>query len=159
VALIMESRSGRAAGRPGRNADYNPALTLLLERLAQLDATLADALVDSRKTQALGIPEAERRLITGPVRLAQVPDMEALRVRLGTRRPKSPRSRTRRREVTRPSGSGSGSTFPDTGRARLSRSRASFLCHCRRQEHRGSSWSGWSRPMTKVQLRTTSLRR
>jgi len=30
VALIMESRSGRAAGRPGRNADYNPALTLLL---------------------------------------------------------------------------------------------------------------------------------
>ena len=41
VALIMESRSGRAAGRPGRNADYNPALTLLLERLARLDATLA----------------------------------------------------------------------------------------------------------------------
>ena len=30
VALIMESRSGRAAGRPGRNADYNPALTVLL---------------------------------------------------------------------------------------------------------------------------------
>jgi len=84
VALIMESRSGRAAGRPGRNADYNPALTLLLERLARLDATLADALVDSRKTQALGIPEAERRLITGPVRLALVPDIEALRVRMGT---------------------------------------------------------------------------
>ena len=69
VALIMESRSGRAAGRPGRNADYNPALTLLLERLARLDATLVDALVDSRKTQALGIPEVERRLITEPVRL------------------------------------------------------------------------------------------
>jgi hypothetical protein len=50
VALIMESRSGRAAGRPGRNADYNSALTLLLERLARLDATLVDALVDSRKT-------------------------------------------------------------------------------------------------------------
>jgi len=84
VALIMESRSGRAAGRPGRNADYNPALTLLLERLARLDATLADALVDSRKTQALGIPEAERRLITEPVRLALVPDMEALRMGMGT---------------------------------------------------------------------------
>src|ERR1700722_7826217 len=54
MALIMESRSGRAAGRPGRNADYNPALTLLLERLARFDATLVDALVDSRKTQALG---------------------------------------------------------------------------------------------------------
>ena len=61
VALIMESRSGRAAGRPGRNADYNPALTLLLERLARLDATLVDALVDSGKTQALSIPEMKRR--------------------------------------------------------------------------------------------------
>src|ERR1700760_4281876 len=84
VALIMESRSGRAAGRPGRNADYNSALTLLLERLARLDATLADALVDSRKTHARAIPEADRRLITGPVQLALVPDMEAFRVRMGT---------------------------------------------------------------------------
>src|ERR1700735_3316504 len=81
VALIMESRSGRAAGRPGRNADYNLALTLLLKRLARLDATLVDVLVDSRKTQALGIPEAERRLITKPVQLALVADMEAFRVR------------------------------------------------------------------------------
>jgi hypothetical protein len=84
VALIMESRSGRVAGRPGRNADYNPALTLLLLRLARLDATLVDALVDSRKTATLGIPEAERRLITEPIQLAQVPDMKALRVRMGT---------------------------------------------------------------------------
>ena len=57
---------------------------MLLERLARLDATLVDALVDSRKTQALGIPEAERRLITEPVQLALVADMEALRVRMGT---------------------------------------------------------------------------
>jgi 5-methylcytosine-specific restriction protein B len=84
VALIMESRSGRAAGRPGRNADYNPALTLLLERLARLDATLVAALVDSRKTQALGIPEMKRRLITEPVKLALVPDMEAFRAQMGT---------------------------------------------------------------------------
>jgi hypothetical protein len=84
IALIMDSRSGRAAGRPGRNADYNLALAVLLERLARLDATLADALVDSRKTQALGTPEAERRLITEPVRLALVPDLEALRIRMGT---------------------------------------------------------------------------
>ena len=49
-----------------------------------LTPTLVDALVDSRKTQALGIPEAERRLIPEPVRLALVPDMEALRVRMGT---------------------------------------------------------------------------
>jgi hypothetical protein len=80
----MESRSGRATGRPGRNADYNPALTLLLERLARLDATLVAALVDSRKTQALGIPEMKRRLITEPVKLALVPDMEAFRAQMGT---------------------------------------------------------------------------
>jgi hypothetical protein len=84
IALIMESRSGRAAGRPGRNADYNPALTLLLERLARLGATLTDALVDSRRTQALGIAEEQRRLITEPIRLALVPNMEALRVGMGT---------------------------------------------------------------------------
>ncbi len=84
VALIMESRSGRAAATPGRNADYNPALAILLERLGRLDATLVDALVDSRRTQMLGTPEAERRIIRGPIRLAQVPDVEALRVQMGT---------------------------------------------------------------------------
>lgn len=84
VALIMESRNGRAAATPGRNADYNPALAILLGRLGRLDATLADALVDSRRTQMLGTPEAERRIITGPIRLAQVPDLEALRVQMGT---------------------------------------------------------------------------
>jgi hypothetical protein len=80
----MESRSGRAAAKPGRNADYNPALAILLERLGRLDATLVDALVGSRRTQMLGAPEAERRIIAGPIRLAQVPDVEALRVQMGT---------------------------------------------------------------------------
>lgn len=84
VALIMESRSGRTAGRPGRNADYNLALAILLERLGRFDAMLVDALVDSRITQMLGTPDAERRIVTGPIRLAQVADVEALRVQMGT---------------------------------------------------------------------------
>jgi len=84
VALIMESRSGSAAGRPGRNTDYNPALAILLERLARLDATLVDGFVDSRITQTLGTPEAERKIVTGPIRLAQVPGIEALRIHMGT---------------------------------------------------------------------------
>ena len=46
--------------------------------------------------------------------------------------------------------SGYGSTFPDMGRTRLSGLRASFLCHCKRQERRACSWTGlswpWSRP-------------
>jgi hypothetical protein len=84
LALIMESRSGSAAGRPGRNADYNRALTLLLERLGRLDATLVDGFVDSRITQVRGTPQAERRILAGPIRLAHVPDPEALRVQMGT---------------------------------------------------------------------------
>jgi hypothetical protein len=43
LALILESR----AGRPARNSECSPALTLLLTRLAAPDAVLADALVDS----------------------------------------------------------------------------------------------------------------
>ena len=42
--------------------------------LGALDAVLADALVDSRYTQNLGLPEAGRRLIQTPVRLALEPD-------------------------------------------------------------------------------------
>jgi len=64
LALIMESRGGGAdiaAGIPGRNADYNEGLDVLLGRLRQFGATILDALVDSRRTQALGLsPEARR---------------------------------------------------------------------------------------------------
>lgn len=84
LALIMESRSGSSIGRAARNPDYNPALTLLLTRLGKLNAVLVDALVDSRYTQGLGLPEADRRFIQAPVRLALEPDPEALRRRLGT---------------------------------------------------------------------------
>jgi hypothetical protein len=78
LALILESRGGR----PARNSEYNPALTLLLTRLAALDAVLADALVDSDRTRHL--PEADRRITSGPVWLAAEPDLDALRRRLGT---------------------------------------------------------------------------
>jgi hypothetical protein len=87
LALIMESRGGGGTrdGRPGRNADYNNALEVLLERLGWLDATLLDALVDSRNTQWLGIPEEGRRLIAPPVRLADVPSVHELRLDMGRR--------------------------------------------------------------------------
>ena len=73
--------SGR---RATRNPDYNHALTILLARLGMLNAVLVDALVDSRHTQNLGLPDAERRLIQDPVRLALEPDADTLRRRLGT---------------------------------------------------------------------------
>lgn len=79
LALVMDSRSGGSGSRQPRNPDYNPALMVLLERLARLDATLVDALVDSQRTRELGLSEADRRLIAEPIRLATVSDMEALR--------------------------------------------------------------------------------
>jgi hypothetical protein len=84
LALILESRSGMSGSRPPRNPDYNRALTVLLTRLGMLDAVLVDAVVDSRHTQQLGVPEADRRLIETPIRLARQPDLDALRRRMGT---------------------------------------------------------------------------
>lgn len=80
--LIMESRGGSSGGRPARNVDYNPALTLLLERLASIEATLQDAWVDSQKTQRFRIPEEERRIIAVPVLLHEVGDLDAFRIRM-----------------------------------------------------------------------------
>jgi hypothetical protein len=57
LALIMESRSGVSGSRPRRNPDYNRALTVLLSRLASLDAIVVDALVDSRQAREMGLPE------------------------------------------------------------------------------------------------------
>jgi len=84
LAVIMESRSGMSGRRAPRNPDYNRVLTILLARLGKLNAVLVDALVDSRHTQDLDVPEAERRLIQAPIRLALEPDADALRRRLGT---------------------------------------------------------------------------
>jgi hypothetical protein len=83
LALILESRSGMSGARPPRNPDYNRALTVLLTRLAALNAVLTDALVDSRYTQQMGVPEADRKLIEAPIELARVADMDALRRRMG----------------------------------------------------------------------------
>ncbi|GAA0435481.1 hypothetical protein Acor_84310 [Acrocarpospora corrugata] len=80
LALIQESSSGRPGKR--RNGDYNRALALLVERLQDRDAVLLDALVDSKETRHL--PEEERRIISGPIRLADHPDPLKLRRMLTT---------------------------------------------------------------------------
>jgi hypothetical protein len=84
VDLIMESMSGKSEDRPGgHNINYNPALTLLLERLAVLDASMLGAWVDSKNTRDLQIPEDERKIIAAPIRLRDAGDMNALRVKMG----------------------------------------------------------------------------
>ncbi|MER5337974.1 DUF3883 domain-containing protein [Micromonospora sp. NPDC002717] len=80
IAVILESMSGRADGRPPRNTDYRPALELILTRLKERRAVIKSAIVDSRRTQLL--PESSRSLISEPVHLADVPDPHALRRQL-----------------------------------------------------------------------------
>jgi hypothetical protein len=86
LALIMEGRGGGgdiAAGIAGRNPDYNEALDVVLGRLRQVGATILDALVDSRRTRALGLAPAARQILSAPVRLADVADVTALRFDIG----------------------------------------------------------------------------
>lgn len=81
LAVILESAGGTTTRRAGpRNADYREALALLLRRLAQLDAVLLGAFVDSRNVQHL--EEDERALLSDPIRLAAQRDFEELRHRL-----------------------------------------------------------------------------
>jgi hypothetical protein len=55
----------------------------MLERLGQLNAVLVEALVDSRHTYDLALPESVCRLIEAPIRLALEPDVDDLRRRMG----------------------------------------------------------------------------
>src|SRR5690349_1485002 len=78
LAIVVERSSGASQARSARNPDYIRLLTILLRRLKALDATLIDALVDSRATRK--IPEDARRLLTNlPVSLARVSDVAAFR--------------------------------------------------------------------------------
>ena len=82
IALVLSSASGPSGNRPARNPTYKDALELLLTRLKGLDAVLEDALVDTRDTRRMGLPEDESRLTSGPLRLSEQPDMRELRKQL-----------------------------------------------------------------------------
>jgi hypothetical protein len=88
LALVLESASGASSRRAARNTQYRPALELLLSRLAELDAVIEGAFVDSEQTRRLGLPESERRLTDGPVRLSEQPDMTETRKQLTNRQAK-----------------------------------------------------------------------
>jgi hypothetical protein len=83
LAVVLESAGGMTAAGPARNADYTPALELILGRLRTLGAVLVAGVVDSRKTERLS--EAERRILDRPVRLSAVEDLAALRLQLTSR--------------------------------------------------------------------------
>ena len=81
IDVILESRSGARGSERERNPDYLPALTLLLERLATLAASIDDMQVVSRP--ALALPEDQRRLpFDFPVVLSARTNVESLRTRI-----------------------------------------------------------------------------
>lgn len=62
LSVLFES-SGGTKGKSGKNHDYKDGVDVVLGRLKDLRASIADAYVDSTKVQAL--PIAERRLLDG----------------------------------------------------------------------------------------------
>lgn len=83
LSLVLESAGGGAA-EGGRNDQYVPELTLLLTRLRDKQAVLLAALVASARLS--GMPESERALVQGPIDLADVRDVERLRLDLTSAR-------------------------------------------------------------------------
>jgi putative restriction endonuclease len=61
--VTVESRGGTLGTPTERNADYSKGFLTLLGRMAELDATITDALVVSRSLIDRGLNEAQRRLV------------------------------------------------------------------------------------------------
>ncbi len=81
LSLVLGSAGGRTAGGGrSRNDQYVPALGLLLSRLRDRQAVLLAALVASARVS--GMPESERAVVQGPIDLADVRDIERLRLDL-----------------------------------------------------------------------------
>jgi hypothetical protein len=80
VTLVLESRSGSV-----RNADYHGALRTLLTRLANLDASITNAIVDSTVSRRLPFEQRQLRLRDRPypVRLRAENDIDDLRRAIG----------------------------------------------------------------------------
>jgi hypothetical protein len=80
-SFIFNSKSGGGPTGTPRNLQYNPALRLILERLAALWATMDDAAVVSSRT--LHLPLDERRLVLEgyayPLAVGPVPSTDKLR--------------------------------------------------------------------------------
>lgn len=100
-AITMSSHSGRSGGRPARNSQYSDALRVVLERLADLDARIIDALVVS-STSLRDYPDEADRRFGGPFPI-RVRDYDASDLR--TQLTEAMRSVARRAELG-PGGNG-----------------------------------------------------
>lgn len=84
TSIIVESRGGTIGAGNARNLEYASGLRTLLERLAQLDASIVDAFVDSTVTKAMNLTSEQRRLnVVGhkyPMAVSVNGDLESLRI-------------------------------------------------------------------------------
>lgn len=78
LSVVLESGGGKVPGQVrSRNADYLPALRLLLDRLAERRAMITTAFVDSAPARTK--PMSTRLLIDAPVQLGPKTDLDDLR--------------------------------------------------------------------------------
>lgn len=55
ASIVVESRGGSSGAPNERNAQYNLGVDLLLDRLAEIDCILQDAVLDTRATERMGL--------------------------------------------------------------------------------------------------------
>ena len=85
LSLVVESRGGSSGSPNERNPQYNLGVDLILNRLAEYNCVLEDAVIDTKKTKRMGLSRNERRLATVgfPIDLSSV-DLKSLRLKLCT---------------------------------------------------------------------------
>jgi 5-methylcytosine-specific restriction protein A len=92
-SLVMESRGGTKGTSKAKNTQYAQGLSLLLLRLAQLDGSIHDALLETARTATLS-PEDRRLRLDGfnyPIQLRGI-DVEDLRLELARAQGRTGRS-------------------------------------------------------------------
>lgn len=82
TSVVIESAGGKAGSASARNTEYPKCVDLILQRLANLDAQVLDAYIETGATK--NIPLSERRLTPGnslayPLTLSETSDLEGLR--------------------------------------------------------------------------------
>jgi len=124
LELVLASAGGGSGSRPARDPDYLPALGVLLARLRDRGAVIVSAVVDSTETRRRHLPESDRRLLDAPVGLASLASTDDVLRQLTTRQAaigQAPGTKG----ATVAGALSSRSTFPDSGRTRLTSSRRS----------------------------------
>ena len=85
VSVVIESRGGKIGAPNERNSKYNDGVNFILNRLAENNCVLKDAVIDTRTTKRMKLSRDERRLsaVEFPIELGSV-NLDSLRISLCT---------------------------------------------------------------------------